>query len=52
MGEMQSVAGALIFDQWGSYDRAFMLMLGLSIIAMVLPPFLQGKSRAQAESGA
>ena len=48
-GGLGALAGALIFDHWGSYDRAFMLMLGLSIIAMVVSPVLQGKSMARVE---
>lgn len=34
-GGLGALAGALSFDIWGSYDRAFMLMLALSIIATV-----------------
>ena len=31
-GGLGAFAGAAIFDQWGSYDRAFLLMLGLALI--------------------
>ena len=34
-GGLGALAGALSFDIWGSYDRAFVLMLALSIIATV-----------------
>lgn len=34
-GGLGALAGALSFDIWGSYDRAFLLMLALSIIATV-----------------
>ena len=33
-GGLGALVGALIFDQWGSYDRAFLLMLLLSISAL------------------
>lgn len=33
-GGLGAFVGALIFDQWGSYDRAFLLMLVLSIAAL------------------
>ena len=32
-GGVGALAGALSFDVWGSYDRAFLLMLALSVIA-------------------
>ena len=35
-GGLGAFAGAWIFDQWGSYDRAFGLMLALTIAAMAL----------------
>ena len=34
-GGLGALAGALSFDIWGSYDRAFMLMLALSVVATV-----------------
>lgn len=34
-GGLGALAGALSFDVWGSYDRAFLLMLALSIVATV-----------------
>ncbi|MCE2500706.1 MAG: MFS transporter [Dehalococcoidia bacterium] len=34
-GGLGALAGALSFDIWGSYDRAFLLMLALSIAATV-----------------
>ena len=35
-GGLGAFVGAWIFDQWGSYDRAFGLMLALTIAAMAL----------------
>ena len=32
-GGIGALAGAVIFDQWGSYDRAFVLMMALSVVA-------------------
>ncbi len=32
-GGLGALAGALAFDIWGSYDRAFILMLALSVVA-------------------
>ena len=34
-GGIGALAGALAFDIWGSYDRAFVLMLTLSVVATV-----------------
>ena len=34
-GGIGALAGALAFDIWGSYDRAFLLMLTLSVVATV-----------------
>ncbi|MCH7786792.1 MAG: MFS transporter [Chloroflexi bacterium] len=34
-GGLGAFVGAFIFDTWGSYDRAFVLMLGLSFVAFV-----------------
>ena len=34
-GGLGAFVGAFIFDTWGSYDRAFILMLGLAFIAFV-----------------
>ena len=34
-GGLGALAGALAFDIWGSYDRAFALMLALSVVATV-----------------
>ena len=34
-GGLGALVGALAFDVWGSYDRAFMLLLALSIVATV-----------------
>jgi len=36
VGGIGALAGAVIFDQWGSYDRAFVLMLAMSVVAVVL----------------
>lgn len=35
-GGIGALAGALIFDHWGSYDRAFVLMLAMSVLAVAL----------------
>ena len=32
-GGLGELAGAAIFDQWGSYDRAFVLMLAMAVVA-------------------
>ena len=34
-GGLGAFVGAFIFDTWGSYDRAFILMLGLAFVAFV-----------------
>ena len=34
-GGLGALAGALSFDVWGSYDRAFLLMLALSVAATI-----------------
>ena len=34
-GGLGALVGALSFDIWGSYDRAFLLMLALSVVATV-----------------
>ena len=34
-GGLGAFVGAFIFDTWGSYDRAFILMLGLAFAAFV-----------------
>ena len=35
-GGIGALAGAAIFDQWGSYDRAFVLMMALSVVAVAV----------------
>ena len=35
-GGVGALTGAVIFDLWGSYDRAFVLMLALSVVAVAL----------------
>ena len=35
-GGLGAFVGAVIFDTYGSYDRAFLLMLGLSLVAALL----------------
>ena len=39
-GGLGALGGALIFDHWGSYNFAFIVMLGLSIGATALSPLL------------
>ncbi len=47
-GGLGALAGALIFDYWGSYYWAFVLMLGLSIGATALSPLLHRSGGVQA----
>ncbi len=47
-GGLGALAGALIFDHWGSYYGAFVLMLGLSIGATALSPLLHRSGGVQA----
>ena len=47
-GGLGALAGALIFDHWGSYYGAFVLMLGLSIGATGLSPLLHRSGGVQA----
>ena len=47
-GGLGALAGALIFDHWGSYYGAFVLMLGLSIGATALSPLLHRSGGTQA----
>ena len=47
-GGLGALVGALIFDYWGSYDGAFILMLGLSIGATALSPLLHRSGGSQA----
>ncbi|MCY4366132.1 MAG: MFS transporter [Chloroflexi bacterium] len=49
-GGLGALAGALIFDYWGDYQPAFILMLVLSVAATALSPLLHrgGGSRAVA----
>ncbi len=35
-GGAGALAGAMIFDQWGSYDRGFMVLLAMSLAAVPL----------------
>ena len=46
-GGLGALAGALIFDHWGSYDGAFILMLALSIGATAISPLLHSSDRSQ-----
>ncbi len=43
-GGLGALAGALIFDQWGSYDRGFMVLLVMSLVA--IPVTLMVRERA------
>lgn len=47
-GGLGALAGGVIFDQWGSYDRAFVLLLALSLIAIPLTLLVREKPLAQA----
>ena len=47
-GGLGALVGALIFDYWGSYYWAFVLMLGLSIGATALSPLLHRSGGVQA----
>ncbi len=46
-GGLGALAGALIFDHWGSYDGAFILMLALSIGATAISPLLHSGDRSE-----
>ena len=35
-GGLGALVGAVIFDQWGSYDGAFVLMLAMSAVAVAV----------------
>lgn len=48
-GGMGALAGAWIFDRWGSYDRAFVLMLGLAFVALAATLLVQRKPLGLAE---
>ena len=43
-GGLGALAGALIFDQWGSYDRGFLVLLVMSLVAV--PVTLMVRERA------
>ena len=49
-GGLGALVGALIFDHWGSYDRAFVLALGLSLLAMAATLMLREKRVFSAEA--
>ena len=49
-GGLGALAGALIFDQWGSYDRGFMVLLVMSLAAV--PITLMVRERALVEEAA
>ena len=40
-GGLGAFAGAAIFDRWGSYDGAFVLMLVLALLATALTPLVR-----------
>ena len=51
-GGIGALAGALAFDIWGSYDRAFALMLALSVVATVGTLLVRDKeARGAAQHG-
>ena len=51
-GGIGALAGALAFDIWGSYDRAFALMLALSVVATVGTLLVRDKeARGTAQHG-
>ena len=45
-GGLGALAGALIFDQWGSYDRAFLLLLVISVAAVPVTLMLRERPLA------
>ena len=47
-GGLGALVGALIFDHWGSYYWAFVLMLGLSVVSTALSPLLHRSGGPQA----
>ena len=47
-GGLGAFVGALIFERWGSYDGAFMLLLGLSIVALFATALVRERPIRQA----
>ena len=47
-GGLGAFAGAVIFDRWGSYDRALVLMLVLALLAAALTPLVRERRLAPA----
>ena len=47
-GGLGAVVAAFIFDRWGSYDRAFALMLVLAVLAAVTTLLVREKLRLRA----
>jgi MFS family permease len=45
-GGLGAFVGAVIFDRWGSYDGAFLLMLVLSLVAVTATLVVRDKPRA------
>ena len=45
-GGLGALTGALIFDHWGSYDRAFLLLLAISVIAVPVTLMLRERPLA------
>ena len=50
-GGLGALVGAAIFDRWGSYDGAFVLMLALALLATALTLLLTERRPAPAEAG-
>ena len=45
-GGLGALTGALIFDLWGSYDRAFLLLLAISVAAVPVTLMLRERPLA------
>ena len=46
-GGLGALAGAVIFDQWGSYDRGFVVLLAMSLVAVPITLMIRERPLAQ-----
>ncbi len=46
-GGLGALAGAVIFDQWGSYDRGFVVLLAMSLVAVPITLMIRDRPLAQ-----
>lgn len=49
-GGLGAIAGAVIFDQWGSYDRGFAVLLAMSLVAVPITLLVRERPLAQISS--